>query len=399
MPRTVLDVHILQTLPPNSANRDDVGSPKTAVYGGVLRSRVSSQAWKRATRTVFADVLDSSELGVRTKRAVAAVVERVIELDASITPDAAASAAAELLREATGVKFDVPKQRKNAEKAAESEREDAQRLPESSYLLFLSARQLDKLAAIALRAAKDPSLLKGKEIKKQAREAADTEHSVDIALFGRMVADTKDFNVEAACQVAHAISVHSVENESDYFTALDERRTDAEPGAGMIGVSDFNASTLYRYAALDIGRLADNLGSGGHERTAEPTRRAVEAFLEAFIISLPSGKQNSFAHQTLPEVVIVKLRTARPISFATAFEEPVLADVETGGYLRNACARLAKFIPEIERTYDAQEGTETWMLRIGTATDVLEPCGKTVSIRKLLDNVGRAVTDRLSATQ
>lgn len=399
MPHTVLDVHILQTLPPSNINRDDTGTPKTATYGGVLRSRVSSQAWKRATRTAFADLLDSSDLGVRTKRAVAAVVERVTTLDPSIAPDAAASAAAELLHEATGVKFEVPRQRRSADKRAD--RDDEQALPESGYLLFLSARQIDNLAAIALRATKDPSLLKDKAIKKEAREAADTQHSVDIALFGRMVADTKDFNVDAACQVAHAISVHSVENESDYFTALDDRRTDAEPGAGMIGVVDFNASTLYRYAALDIDRLAHNLGPAERESEAptEPTRRAVEAFLQAFITSLPTGKINTFAHQTLPEVVIVKLRTARPISFATAFEEPVPADMETGGYLRNACARLAELIPQIERTYDAQGGTETWMLRIGSATDILEPCGKTVSIRELLTQVGHAVTERLVRPQ
>ena len=395
MPRTILDVHILQTLPPSNINRDDTGSPKTATYGGALRSRVSSQAWKRATRTTFSDLLDPAELGVRTKRAVAALVERITKLDPTISTADAATAAAEVLREATGAKFEVPKKRGNADKHADGE--DEQALPESGYLLFLSARQLDNLAALALKAVKDPAFLKDKANRKEAREAADTEHSIDIALFGRMVADTKDFNVEAACQVAHAISVHGVENESDFFTALDDRRTDAESGAGMLGVIDFNSSTLYRYAALDVDRLANNLGPAlrEHEPAAEPTLRAVQAFLEAFVTSLPTGKINTFAHQTLPDVVIVKLRTARPISFAAAFEEPVTADAETGGYLKNACARLAAFIPQIERTYDAQNGTETWMLRIGTATDALDACGKTVGIRELLDHVGQAVAERL----
>ena len=40
--RLYVDFHVLQTVPPSCINRDDTGSPKTAIYGGVTRARVSS---------------------------------------------------------------------------------------------------------------------------------------------------------------------------------------------------------------------------------------------------------------------------------------------------------------------------------------------------------------------
>ncbi|RST14004.1 type I-E CRISPR-associated protein Cas7/Cse4/CasC, partial [Streptomyces sp. WAC04770] len=321
--RTILDIHILQTVPPSNLNRDDTGTPKSATYGGVRRSRVSSQAWKRATREAFGELLDSSELGIRTKKVVEVLAERVMELDSSLPPAAAQALAAETITTATGSKVAVPgrKSKQDAEDAAPAE---------STYLMFLSNRQYGALAAMTVEGGKGGDLqalkdfFKVKENKSRAKQLVLTEHSVDIALFGRMVADSTDLNVDAAAQVAHALSVHAVEVESDYYTAVDDKNTDAETGAGMIGTIDFNSATLYRYAALDVNRLQENLGAG-HDgaRPVEPTRRAVAAFLEGFITSLPTGKINTFGNQTLPAAVIVKVRSRRPVSYVAAFEEPV----------------------------------------------------------------------------
>jgi CRISPR system Cascade subunit CasC len=218
---------------------------------------------------------------------------------------------------------------------------------------------------------------------------------VDIALFGRMVADSADINVDAAAQVAHALSVHRAETESDYFTAVDDRSTDAEPGAGMIGTVDFNSATLYRYAALDVDLLARNLGQGlDEDEPATPVRRAVEAFLDGFVSSLPTGKINTFGNHTLPDAVVVKLRTARPVSFVSAFEKPVLAD-EFGGHMEPACARLADYVPELERAY-GEEGCLTWVLRVGPATVKLASLGtEAPSLSAVVSSVGQAVADRL----
>ncbi|WP_059010271.1 type I-E CRISPR-associated protein Cas7/Cse4/CasC [Streptomyces specialis] len=391
MTRTILDVHVLQTVPPSNLNRDDTGSPKSAVYGGVRRSRVSSQAWKRSTRHAFADLLDASDLGVRTKRVAELLAGRITALRPELTNAEALVLAAETVHAATGSKIEVPKRK--AEAAKKSGKEEP--APESSYLMFLSARQLDGLAELAVAGAADiKAFLKEKENKNRARQIADTRHSVDIALFGRMVADSADINVDAAAQVAHAISVHRVENESDYYTAVDDRNTDAEPGAGMIGTVDFNSAVLYRYAALDVDRLRDNLGKGlrEDEPVTEPTRRAVEAFVHGFIASLPTGKINTFAHHTLPDAVIVKIRGARPISFVSAFERPVTMG-QDGGYLLGACERLVEYIPGIEHAYGV-EADATWVLRVGAGTEKLSALGVELSLPDLITAVGKAVTDR-----
>ncbi|MEU3620450.1 type I-E CRISPR-associated protein Cas7/Cse4/CasC [Streptomyces sp. NPDC006872] len=393
MNRIFLDVHALQTVPPSNLNRDDTGAPKTAVYGGVPRARVSSQAWKRATRTYFDDerLLDPSELGVRTKKVVELLAKRITALDESIADDTALALADETVR-ATGLRTEVPKRKADA--AKESGETPA---PEAKYLVFLSSRQLDGLARLAVDGAADiTSYLKEKANKEKAKEIADSRHSVDIALFGRMVADAADFNVDAAVQVAHAISVHRVENESDYYTAVDDENTEVETGAGMIGTVDFNSATLYRYAALSVHKLADNLGQGlrDDEPRTDPVRRAVEAFVHSFVASLPTGKINTFGHHTLPDAVVVKLRTTRPISFVAAFEEPVRGD--QGGHVREASDRLAAYVPDIERAYGDQDSTLSWVLRVGPNTLKLADLGtESDTLGGLVTAVGRAVAERL----
>ncbi|WP_333774698.1 type I-E CRISPR-associated protein Cas7/Cse4/CasC [Streptomyces sp. IBSBF 3136] len=393
MNRIFLDVHALQTVPPSNLNRDDTGAPKTAVYGGVPRARVSSQAWKRATRTYFKDehLLDPSELGVRTKKIVEAVAARITSLDPSLTGETALRLADETVK-ATGLKTEVPKRKTSAAKDGEPEP-----APQSKYLVFLSSRQLDGLARLAVDGAADITAhLKDKKNKDKAKQLADTQHSVDIALFGRMVADAADINVDAAVQVAHALSVHRVENESDYYTAVDDENAEEETGAGMIGTVDFNSATLYRYAALGVHQLAANLGHGLRENEpgTDPVRRAVEAFVHGFIASLPTGKINTFGNHTLPDAVIVKLRTTRPVSFVAAYEDPVRG--ETGGYVREACERLAEYIPDIERAYGDETSTLTWVLRVGPNTHKLAELGtESPTVHDLVTAVGQAVAERL----
>ncbi|MFD6275048.1 type I-E CRISPR-associated protein Cas7/Cse4/CasC [Streptomyces sp. NPDC060209] len=395
MTRIYIDVHALQTVPPSNLNRDDTGAPKSAVYGGVPRARVSSQAWKRATRAYFGDehLLDPSELGVRTKKVAEVLADRISALDPALERAEVLQTAAVVIETATGSKIEVPK--RSADAAKDGEEQPA---PQSKYLMFLSARQLDGLAALAVEGAPDiKGYLKDKTNKARAKEIADTRHSVDIALFGRMVADSADINVDAAVQVAHAISVHRVENESDYYTAVDDHNNDAEPGAGMIGTVDFNSATLYRYAALGVHQLTDNLGQGlrEDEPVTTPVRRAVEAFVHGFVASLPTGKINTFGHHTLPDAVIVKLRTTRPVSFVAAFEEPVRAEHQSG-HVKEASARLAEYIPDIERAYGDEESTLTWVLRVGPNTEKLSGIGEeATNLTSLVSLVGQAVADHL----
>lgn len=327
MSRTIIDIHVLQTVPPSNLNRDDTGSPKTAIYGGVRRARVSSQAWKRATRVAFENTLDRTDLGVRTRRIVELLAAEITHLAPELAH--AAPQLAEATFKEVGIKTSAPKKDST---------------PESGYLVFLSRHQIAALARAAVEAAATgdaPQHLK----KAHVKDLADRENSIDLALFGRMVADQSDLNVDAAVQVAHAISVHPVETEFDYFTAVDDYQGDDETGAGMIGTVEFNSSTLYRYATIDVDRLADTLGDPA------ATQRAVEAFVTAFVRSMPTGKQNTFANRTLPEAVVILVRDTQPINLVGAFERPI-HESERSGRVKQACDALGAEAAEIERAYN-----------------------------------------------
>lgn len=372
MTRMFIDVHVLQTVPPSNVNRDDTGSPKTAVYGGVRRARVSSQAWKRATRTEFRELIDPASLGVRTKRVVELVAERI----ATAIPDADArlAAATQVMKDA-GIALEKPRKRK--EDADDS-------VEQSKYLLFLSATQIDRLAQLAIAAAGG-----AKTDKSAAKAAANGADSIDVALFGRMVADSADLNVDAAAQVAHAISVHGVNNEFDYYTAVDDRAPEDNAGAGMIGVVEFNSSTLYRYATVNVAMLEKNLG----DRAA--TVHAIETFLNAFVRSMPSGKQNTFANRTLPDAVVLSVRTDQPVNLVTAFEEPV----EALGSARSIAAAkaLVTRYSAIESAF-GDGATTNFVVTTGDGADALGEIATPVSFAAAVDGVTERVRTALGVS-
>lgn len=365
---TFIDVHALHTLPPNNINRDDTGAPKTATFGGVPRQRVSSQAWKRAIRKDFPEYLSPDQLGTRTKRVVEKTVEKLQELDPGWETGRAAEAV-EAVFKAAGITTSRPKPKEGAEREP---------LGETGYLLFLSAHQIERLARHIIDS--DGA----KPGKRDAKKLLDEEHSVDIAMFGRMVADSPDFNVDAAVQVAHAIGVSPAEPEFDYYTAVDDVVEDAEEtGAGMIGTVQMMSSTLYRYGTLDMTQLEENLAS--HEAAAE----AAKTFVQSFITSMPTGKQNTFANRTMPEAVVVSVRSDRPVSWINAFEEPV---AESPGENRRvkAAEKLAREAADLEKVYDAP-AERTWVMAIGPLAEALAEVGSSVSRNQLLDELEDAL--------
>lgn len=372
-----IDIHALQTLPPNNINRDDTGSPKTATFGGVPRQRVSSQAWKRAIRKDFADQLQPEDLGVRTKRVVERIARRVVALqgapDANAKDDSQrtelidAAGRVEALLKAAGFKPEKAK----AKKGGDGEEQLEALFAEVGYLMFLSEKQITA-AAEAIIATPD-----GPWSKKSAAALLDDAHSVDIAMFGRMLADAPDFNVDASVQVAHAIGVSASEPEFDYFTAVDDAREDVqESGAGMIGTVTFTSSTLYRYANVNVEALAANLGS------EEAAIHAVRAFVTSFIRSMPTGKQNTFANTTLPDLVVVAVREDRPVSWVNAFEEPVTNEM-AGGRRREAAVRLAAEAAALESMY-ASPAKRTWVMALPALVDAVAVLGDPVDRQSML---------------
>ena len=376
-----VDVHILQTVPPSNLNRDDTGSPKTAVYGGVRRARVSSQAWKRATRLGFDGVLAKDQLGVRTLRVVRLVADEIVRQDAG-TADAADDLAAEVLS-ATGLKLETPRVKKVKDGDPVSDTDSAGR---SQFLVFLGRQQVEKLARLALRSAGSGE----KPTKRQAQEAMGSGNAVDVSMFGRMVADDKALNVDAAVQVAHALSVHAVEPEFDYFTAVDDRNTD-DAGAGMIGTIEFNSSTLYRYATVNVDQLQHNLGS------VDATIEAVRAFVRAFSLSMPTGKQNTFANRTLPDAVLVMVRRGQPVNLVGAFETPVTATVDMSR-LGAACHALVRYAADLDRAFGSPPES-TFVTAVGDATRALTDIGTSGTFDELVTHVGDLVAAALAPTR
>lgn len=318
-----IDIHALQTVPPSCINRDDTGSPKTARFGGVRRARVSSQAWKKAIRDEFASILSEDEIGKRTKQVVAVVAAYIVNMLPDVNQDEAITMAEEAVK-ATGIKI-----------------KDGQ----AGYLVFITPRQAEALARLAVEAKINGTKVAAKEAKAvlNVRERP-TLNAIDVALFGRMVADAPELNVDAAVQVAHALGVGVSETEFDYYTAMDDLSPEDSAGAGMIGTVEFLSDTLYRYATVDVYHLHENLGS------VQATVKAIGAFFEAFTRSMPTGKQNTFANRTLPDAVVVQMRDTQPVSLVGAFERPVYP-TDGLGVSEIACGRLAERAQAIDDAF------------------------------------------------
>lgn len=372
-----LDLYALQSVPPSNINRDDTGSPKTATYGGALRARVSSQAWKRAMREMFSDLLPEGQLGVRTKFVVPLIADRIAAKREDLAERSVDFAKAVL--DATGIKSSET-DRKGSDEGTLA----------TGYLVFIANRELDDLTDIAISWADggiDPKKPDSKS-KKDVQKAFKGIQAVDIALFGRMLADASDFNVDACSQVAHAISVNEISQEYDYFTAVDDCAADDNAGAGMLGTVSFNSSTLYRYATVNVDALMGQLES------SEATACGVAAFVEAFVKSMPTGKQNTFANRTLPNVVAVSLRDDQPINLAAAFERPVYAERDRS-ITQIAAERLAACARDVEGAF-AHPATKSWHVSYGMDAALLDYFGEGVSFDALVTAVREAVESVLA---
>ncbi|MFE9748804.1 type I-E CRISPR-associated protein Cas7/Cse4/CasC [Saccharothrix saharensis] len=366
-----LDVHVLQTVPPSNLNRDDAGSPKQAIYGGARRARVSSQAWKRATRTAFADRVPKTDLATRTKQISSLLAKRLTEAHGASAEDATRISNA--LLKPLGIK----PSKKNAE--------------QTSYLLFFGYPQLDAIASavqdrIGELAGLEDEALDAAVAEVDVKAILGSGHPVDVALFGRMVADIPNLNVDAACQVAHAISTHPVEIEFDYYTAVDDENTREETGAGMIGTVEFNSATLYRYATLGLAQLETNLGGTG------TVADAVELFVDCFARSIPSGHANSFAHRTLPSLVVVVAREDQPVNLVSAFEKPVNS---RAGVLEESITRLAAELTNATRNW-GQTPVHILACHNGTADGLDDAFGASRPFPELLSDLKRFTADWLS---
>ncbi len=328
-----IEIHALQNFAPSNLNRDDTGNPKDTEFGGVRRARISSQCIKRAIRSekVFAEKT-AVEPGVRTRWMNRLLVEAFKaagkeEAQAQVVADAVAVQYSKMDKGHTSVLIYLS----------------------DGEVKYFTGQILEKWEEIVASLKDGKSPLIDAVAKDLFKTLKDRTGAPDIALFGRMLAEKPELNIDAACQVAHAISTHRVSMDMDFYTAVDELSRDDETGAGMMGVTGFNSACFYRYARLDWEQLVKNLG--GDKALA---RRTVEGFLRAAISAVPTGKQNSFAAQNPPDFLLgVVRKDGESWSLANAFEKPVRAERD-GGYLAPSMAALDAYWGRLNRIYGGE---------------------------------------------
>jgi len=325
-----IEIHILQNFAPSNLNRDDTGNPKDTEFGGVRRARISSQCIKRSIRMhpVFAK---STQVDIATRTRW-------------------------ITRLLTDALMQAGKPAEQARAVAEAYATQYSKLDKdhTAVLLYLSASELQEAIEgltggweDVVAGVKDKKQTAVKQLaEKMFKSLKGRTSAPDIALFGRMLAEKPDLNIDAACQVAHAISTHRANMEIDFYTAVDDLSTDEGMGAGMMGVVAFNSACFYRYARIDWEQLCQNL-----DRDVELARKTVSGFLKAAALAVPTGKQNSFAAQNPPDFLLGVLRDdGQSWSLANAFEKPVRQERD-GGLMNASIAALDSYWGKLVHAY------------------------------------------------
>ncbi len=324
----IIELHAVQSFAPSNLNRDDTGNPKEALFGGIRRARISSQSAKRAMRVsdVFKNAVGVA-IGNRTKHLIRHVVEQLE--GEGVEAEWAEEHTIEFVKE-----IDNKLEKKNLK---------------TSVLFYISNDEIRKIIDIlseAYRSEEAPNIKRFIAAFVKEQKSLGTS-APDIALSGRMLAGKPDLNIDAACQVAHAISTHQVNTaEFDYFTALDDWQPEDIAGAGMLGLIPFNSAAYYRCARIDWEQLVKNLGGD-----ADLARQTVGAFMGAFALVVPSGMKNSFVNQHAPDFL---LAVARPNndgqSLANAFEKPIRSKRDSG-YAEPSIRALGEYWDQVEGAY------------------------------------------------
>ena len=331
----LIEIHMLKNYPPVNLNRDDSGAPKSCFFGGVQRGRISSQCLKRSWRTseIFKSI---GSYGIRTRKLPELIEERLLEM--GVSADFAKAAKEKM----TGI----------ANKEGTTSKDGM-----TSQIVFYSQDEIERVAQRVKEAIDSDGNLKTFEKRKPKdfealkADAKISPVSADIALFGRMVTSDYFINVDAAMQVAHAISTHPVNRESDYYTAMDDLlKAGEETGAAMIGDTDYNSCCYYEYASIDTDILEENLKDTPNKE--EVISRLIPALLQAAAFSNPSGKQNSFAGQIMPDLIMIECKKDKiPLSYVNAYEVPVSVWGTNPHVVENSIRKLAEHVDSMDEAY------------------------------------------------
>lgn len=380
---TFIQLHLLTAYPASNLNRDDTGSPKTLKFGGVERLRVSSQSLKRAIRTsdLFASAIGEAvglsarsfkeaagtSLAARSKTFPALIQAEVAKLnqDLAVDPTGLAEKVRAALAKVKGTgggsedeeddEEDTKSSKKGGLKKTKGKLAFGSIDPKSEYGLStreavqLGPEEYSRLIEIA------KSIAKGRDVDpKQYSVLVEKPKAVDIAMFGRMLADAPKYNVEAAVQVAHAFTTHRVTIEDDYYTAVDDLKNadrEEDRGAGFIGIQEYGAGLFYLYVCIDADLLVGNLS-----KDKALAKKAVAAFIEAAAKVSPKGKQNSYASRGRASYVMGEAGPEAPRTLAAAFMRPVTPEGADGDMARASITKLETLREQFAKAYGDAPG-------------------------------------------
>lgn len=326
----LIELHILQSYPVSCLNRDDVGSPKTALFGGTSRARISSQCLKRATRMAARELMPDQFQGIRTR------LIRPLFADALAEAGVDTARAAEL-----------------SETICTTFSKLGRDAGQVTTAVYLSPGEIRDIAV---------ALAEGVEPAKAAKKAVRLD-AADIALFGRMVANDPSLNIEGAAMFSHALSTHKAVNEVDFYSAVDDEKTEADDaGAGMIGTLEYTSATYYRYCAINLDLL--NRPSHLGEIEVGDRREIVSTFIRSVITSVPGARKNSMNAATLPhEVLGVVKERGQPIQLINAFEAPVRAN--GSGYAMLSAEAMKGELERLRKVWGIEHAEECWLTQVG----------------------------------
>lgn len=345
----LIELHILQSFPVSCLNRDDVGAPKSAIFGGAMRARISSQCLKRAIRLYAKELCPELFAGERSKLIVRPIADVVQKCGAS--PDKALDAAKKFCDELA--KFDEAAFKKNPN------------LPKVKTLMFLSRAEREEagkaLAALIRENPDDKTLDKKIQSAAGKIQGAKLKDAADIALFGRMVATDHSLTVEGAAMFSHALSTHRADNDIDFYTAVDDLqhedpdvKDEDRAGSGMMGTLEFTSAVYYRYVGLNVGLLADDAHLGA--LSADDRRRVVDAFLRATVLAVPGARKNSMNANTLPGYVLGLVKEqSQPLQLVNAFEKPAAS---RNGLMKLSIDALKEHHEQLKKTWGIKPALE-----------------------------------------
>ena len=348
----LIELHILQSFPVSCLNRDDLGEPKSATFGGARRARISSQCLKRAIRELAREEYPTARFGGSRSRLIveplkkALVGEKLSDVDAQKLALQVADELAGLDEKTVDKKTGAPKEGKT---------------PRVGTLIFLSPAEIAALAKEVATLAREKKKLDPKKLFTVCKNTPLSD-AADIAIFGRMVAKGSDLTLEGAAMFSHALSTHKADNDLDFFSAVDdEKPKEEDAGAAHTNTLEFTSAVYYRYVGLNLGLLADGEHLG--KLSADERRAVVDAFIRSTIQAVPSARKNSMNANTLPCYVLGLVKDkGQPIQLINAFEEPVASKK---GLAAVSIDALKAHHGQLKKTWDIKPTVEVAIPDIG----------------------------------